>query len=231
MPPIKLPKLDTTNLWDKTYNLLKEQIVQRKFSPNEKLSIPELSTQLGVSRTPIRDALNRLEIEGLVKTVSKVGTYVKPITADDLLDIMDTRLMLELWVVDKLAACPLAKVQAMVAPLEAILNGSRNLLGKKSLAEYLRADYNLQFHCAFMQLGENRRNMDIYRAMMGYHYLAAKQALFTREMVDRGIEQHTNIVMAMKQNDFASVRSFTRQHLDDSRSRLMLRLQDYGGQI
>ncbi|WP_201305319.1 GntR family transcriptional regulator [Paenibacillus puerhi] len=82
--------------------MLKESIIRRKFDPNQKLSIPELSDQMGVSRTPVRDALNRLEMEGLVKTVSKVGTFVVAITAEDVLNIMDTRLMLELWVVDKL---------------------------------------------------------------------------------------------------------------------------------
>ena len=91
-----LPKLDNTNLWDKTYVILKDRILKRDFQADEKLSIPELASQLGVSRTPIRDALNRLETEGLVKTISKVGTFVNAIDTEDFLNIMDTRLMLEL---------------------------------------------------------------------------------------------------------------------------------------
>lgn len=226
----KPPRLHTSNLCDKTYGLLKEHILQRKFNPDEKLSIPGLARLLGVSRTPIRDALNRLEAEGLVKTISKVGTYVRPIDAHDLLDIMDTRLMLELWVVDKLAARPPSQMKALVRPLEDVLERSRELLEEQTLDQYLRADYNLQFHTAFMQLGENRRNVEIYRAMMSYHYLAAKQSLFTKDMVISGTGQHSMIVGALKQGNFAEVHTFTRQHLEYSKERLLLRLQDCTGQ-
>ena len=99
---MRLAKLDNSNLLNKTYDVIKDLIIRREFKPNQKISIPELATQLGVSRTPIRDALNRLEKDGLVKTVSKVGTFVNAIETDDILNIMDTRLMLELWVVEKL---------------------------------------------------------------------------------------------------------------------------------
>ena len=96
---MNLPRIDTSNLWDKTYVLLKDRILRRDFKPNEKLSIPDLAAQLGVSRTPIRDALNRLEKDGLVKTVSKVGTFINALEVREVVEIMDTRLMLDLWVV------------------------------------------------------------------------------------------------------------------------------------
>src|SRR5690348_13796755 len=98
---VNLPKLDTSNLWDQTYNILKDRIIHRQFAPNQKLIIPELAETLGISRTPIRDALTRLEMDGLVRTISKVGTFVTPITSKDICDIMETRLILEDWAVDR----------------------------------------------------------------------------------------------------------------------------------
>src|SRR5690606_32682147 len=96
-----LSKLDTSNLWDQTYSLLKESIIRREFAPNQKLMIPELAETLGISRTPIRDALTRLEMDGLVRSVPKVGTFVTPITSGDVRDIIETRIILEQWAVDK----------------------------------------------------------------------------------------------------------------------------------
>src|SRR5690349_17475333 len=108
---MSLPRIDNSNLWDKTYSILKEQIIRREFGANEKLSIPKLAEQLGISRTPIRDALNRLEMDGLVKTISKVGTFVSAIDEKTILDIMDTRLMLEFWVIEKIPQLPKADIK------------------------------------------------------------------------------------------------------------------------
>jgi DNA-binding GntR family transcriptional regulator len=228
---MELPKIDTTNLLDKTYTILKEQIVHRKFKPNEKLSIPELADQLGVSRTPIRDALNRLEMDGLVKTVAKVGTFVNAIEIEDLLDIIDTRLMLELWVVEKLSAKPATEIAGLLRPLEALLEHSAQIVEQIPVGEYLKENFNLQFHIAFLRLGGNKRNEEIYRSMMHYHHLAVEQSLFTKEMVTSAIVQHQSVVAALRAGDFEAARAFIREHLDDSRERLIRRLNECGGQI
>src|SRR5690348_1976384 len=100
--PMDLPKLNASNVWDQTYLLLKDHIIKRKFASNQKLSIPDLIEQLGVSRTPIRDAINRLETDGLLKTVARVGTYVVPIEEGFINDIIDCRMMIEHWIIDKI---------------------------------------------------------------------------------------------------------------------------------
>lgn len=227
----ELPKIDNSNLWDKSYMILKDRIVRREFRPNQKLSIPELASQLGVSRTPIRDALNRLEMEGLVKTVSKVGTFVSAIEVDDVLDIIDTRLMLELWVVEKLSSQPRAEMAKKIQGLKDILDQASALIEQVPLDTFLKSNYNLQFHIAFIRLGDNKRNVDIYLALMNYHFLAVEHSLFTKEMVTSAIKQHQSIVEALTCGDFAKVRDSIRLHLKDSEDRLIQRLQANGGQI
>lgn len=228
---MNLPKLDNTNLWDKTYMVLKELIVRREFKPNEKLSIPDLSIKLGVSRTPIRDALTRLEMEGLVKTVSKVGTFVNAIAIEDVLDIIDTRLMLEYWVVEKLPSLSEKDYLVKIRQLEEILEQASNTVDKMPLGSFLRSDYNLRFHIEFIKMGNNQKNVDIYLAMMNYHFLAAENSLFTKEMVTSAIEQHYAIIKALKNRDYANLRVALKLHLDDSKSRLIERLTNSGGQL
>ncbi|XEQ94754.1 HTH-type transcriptional repressor GlaR [Sporomusa carbonis] len=226
-----LPKLDNTNLWDKTYMLLKDRITRRQFKPNQKLSIPELAKQLGVSRTPIRDALNRLEMDGLVKTVSKVGTFVCALEAEDILDIIDTRLMLELWVVEKLPLLSDAEYAEKVSRLESILEVASNSVKQIPLDSYLRTNYNLQFHMAFIELGGNKKNADIYLDMMNYHFLAAENDLFTKEMVTSALDQHYAIIKALKDKNFDNLKTAIKLHLEDSKERLIRQLHANGGKL
>lgn len=224
-----LPKIDNTNLWDKTYMILKERITRREFKPNQKLSIPELASQLGVSRTPIRDALNRLEMEGLVKTVSKVGTFVTAIEIEDILDIIDTRLMIELWVIERLPMLSADELNEKINNLEAILEKSTNSISQIPLGSYLRSDYNLLFHMEFVKLGGNRKNVEIYLNMMNYHLLAAKNDLFTRDMVTSALEQHYEVIHSLKERNWIKLRTALKTHLYDAKERLIKQLENNNG--
>ncbi len=228
---MNLPKIDNTNLLEKAYTILKERIIRREFKPNQKLSITELATQLGVSRTPVRDALNRLERDGLIKTVSKVGTFVTAIEIQDLLDIMDTRLMLEFWAVDKMPLLPADEFAARTGQLESILDQASVSFQKMPLESYLKLDFNLQFHLELVRFDSNRRNAALYRDMMNYHSLSAERSLFTADMVSSAMKQHYAILESLKQRDFSGVKSGIRLHLNDARERLIKRMQDHGGQI
>lgn len=218
---MNLPKIDNSNLWDKTYIILKERIIHREFKPNQKLSIPELASQLGVSRTPIRDALNRLEMDGLVKTVSKVGTFVTALEIEDILDIIDTRLMIELWVVERLPSLSTDELDKKIEILASILEKSKNSLENNPLDSYLRTDYNLLFHTEFVKLSGNRRNVEIYLTMMNYHSLAAENDLFTKDMVSSALEQHCEVINSLKERNWVKLRTALKAHLYDAKERLI----------
>ena len=228
---MNLPKIDNSNLLEKVYTILKERIIRREFKPNQKLSLTELAIQLGVSRTPVRDALNRLEMDGLIKTVSKVGTFVTAIEIKDVLDIMDTRLMLEFWVVDKMPLLSEAEFADKTKQLEGFLDQASVSFQKMPLESYLKLDFNLQFHINLLQFDGNRRNLALYRDMMNYHSLSVEYSLFTGDMVSSAMKQHYAIVEHLKRRDFSGMKSAIRLHLEDSRERLIKRIQDHGGQI
>ena len=228
---MELTKIDTSNLWDKTYNVLKHQIIRRYFTPNEKLSIPDLAEKLGVSRTPVRDALNRLEMEGLVKTVSKVGTFVVAINTQDIMDIMDTRLMLELWVIEKLAQAEKIVLQTAITNMETILLRSSELIGADQVDDYLSADYNMAFHLEFMKIGQNQKNIDYYLKLMDYRYITMKSSIVSADMVRAAQVQHEEIIHAMKGGTVEEIRHVIRLHLEDSQKRLLKVISDHGGTI
>jgi Transcriptional regulators len=231
MTMAQLPKLDNSNLVDKTYSILKDMIIKRKFPPNHKLSIPDVSSQLGVSRTPVREALNLLEKDGLVKTVSKVGTFVTAITADDVLEIMDTRLMIELWVVDKVAQKTASSLAPVISSLEKIHELSTFVVESSSIEAYHEGDYNLMFHMDFVQLGDNKKMAEVYRNMMNYRFLAMKTHLINKEMVMRSLGHHRQMIDALKSGFHADLKRVVSEHLEEAKIRLYQNINVNGGVI
>jgi len=85
-----------TNLNDQVYETLKHRLVRRELGPGEKVSLHELATELGVSRSPVHHALTRLVAEGLLSVKSRRGYYVTPLTEATIAEGYDVRLALEL---------------------------------------------------------------------------------------------------------------------------------------
>jgi DNA-binding GntR family transcriptional regulator len=84
------------NLNDQVYETLKHRLVRRELGPGEKVSLHELATALGVSRSPVHHALTRLVSEGLLSVKSRRGYYVTPLTEAAIAEGYDVRLALEL---------------------------------------------------------------------------------------------------------------------------------------
>lgn len=227
----RLPRLDKTNLWDRSYNLLKQMILRREFKPGAKLALPELSRQLGVSRTPIREALNRLEMDGLVRTVPKVGTFVNAIDEEMIEDVMNTRLMIELWVADMLPRLPEEEVMATADKMEEILSSSANLIRARQFSAHAIAENNVEFHLLYIALGGNKYNVEVYRTAMNYRRIAVQNDLISKQMVETAHAQHEEIVAAIRSRAPARVREIVKAHIIDAQKRLVGNIIRGGGVI
>ncbi len=85
----------SASLEEKVYLSLEEQIISQKLRPGEAVTEMKLSRELGVSRTPVREALQRLDREGLIKLIPNKGAVVLGISEQDLIDIYKIRMRLE----------------------------------------------------------------------------------------------------------------------------------------
>jgi DNA-binding GntR family transcriptional regulator len=80
---------------ERAYNDLKSDLLSGRFAPGERLTEEHLAKSLGVSRTPVREALHKLESEGLVKPLESRGFYVALDSREELEDLFDIRAALE----------------------------------------------------------------------------------------------------------------------------------------
>jgi len=88
-------QIEHKNLREKISERIREDILNAKFEPGERLLVDQLAAEMGVSKTPLREALVRLEEEGFVTSVPRGGTYVKDFTAKEIEEIYEIREMLE----------------------------------------------------------------------------------------------------------------------------------------
>ena len=72
--------VDSTNLRDQTYDIIKNMIILREIEPGKKINEEHIAKEIQVSRTPIREALCRLENEGIVKIIPRRGAFVSDLT-------------------------------------------------------------------------------------------------------------------------------------------------------
>lgn len=94
---LKLPK--SPNLTELAYQSVKEQLLNGSFREGSKLTEEYLSSQLGISKSPVREALMRLESEGLICIEARRGAYVRKFSAKEVLDLYDIRALLEVHAV------------------------------------------------------------------------------------------------------------------------------------
>ena len=89
-----------SNLTKVVHHLVRGKIITQELKPGSKIIEEELAKEMGVSRTPLKIALDRLDKEGLVEIISRKGTYVKEFSAKDIKDIYELRRVLEEFAVE-----------------------------------------------------------------------------------------------------------------------------------
>ena len=145
---------------EKTYKKLVNAIASNRFLPGEQLVAETLANELGVSRTPVRDALLMLEQEGLVEVVTGVGVFVKGLELDDLLELFEFREVIERFAISKMAVTPNSD---LLKQLRKKLESFGDLVDLKQVNA--AADADLEFHHALVVATGNVRMKDTWEMM------------------------------------------------------------------
>lgn len=140
------------NLTDQVYRAIKHRILSNEFEVGSHLRDEELAAQLGVSRTPVREAVLCLSREGLVEIIPRSGTRVRRFTEQDIDEIFDLRIALEALAIRK-AAVRLERAQ--VQQLHAMHEAAQSALKKGDTKPAL--EFDSQMHRTILQAAGNQR--------------------------------------------------------------------------
>src|SRR5688572_13990993 len=146
---------DATSLVDEAYQALKTAIRDNVFPPGHQAAEPEIARQLGMSRTPVHEAIIRLQEEGLVQVLPRRGVLICPVSADDIREIYDVLIAVEAMAAALLAALPEDAAAAAAEALERETAGMEQALEKGKLLDWAAADE--RFHGLLAERCGNRR--------------------------------------------------------------------------
>jgi DNA-binding GntR family transcriptional regulator len=224
-----LPRRDLarTSLSELTYEALKERILDQKLAPGARLNIDAITKSLGVSSSPVREALVRLEAERLVVLELYSGYSVAPHpTPEYLRQLLDFRLLLEGWCARVGAS---KRNPATVQLLEGLVKrmAKTKHLGAK-YQEYRRTGQaDAQFHQAIVDSAGNGVMSEIYASK--HAHLMMSRLFINRadagRPADAVIDEHRRIVEAYCAGDGAGAEEAVRWHLEQAGKRLLLAAQ------
>jgi DNA-binding GntR family transcriptional regulator len=157
--PVDAPR--SPSAADRVYEYVKDGITARRFGPEELLAEGQLADAIGVSRTPVREGLLRLEAEGLVRLLPKRGVLVVPVTPAEVADVLETRQLIELHAIRK--AVQAAPDAALLAALNERLAQMRAAMRARNTAAYVDSDR--AFHAEIVQASGNEILTHLYSSL------------------------------------------------------------------
>jgi len=212
-------KIESVDLATRVYLQLKKAITTNALKPNEKIDIHRLSERLGVSRTPIKDAIARLSAEGLITVKPKVGTYVTPFTLEDMLELLPIRYWLETGYCDRIVN---HFPQESLEELERIIALFEEMLEKKDEFDYfLYNELDAKFHTVLVGASGNRKLLQVYKSLnfhtqiFRFYYGRHERKLL------RGHREHLQILEAIKAKDAQMFERVMKQHIVDGEQELL----------
>lgn len=183
-------------LRDVVFNTLRQAILRGELKPGERLMEIALSNRLGVSRTPVREAIRMLEQEGLVIMVPRKGAQVAQITERDLTDVLEVRLGLEELAVR--FACERITDEEL-EELKQALRGFEKSMDEADLGVLAEAD--VKFHEIIYRATHNERLVQIINNIREQMYRYRIEYLKDVESRKMLVEEHYAIWEALKRRD------------------------------
>ena len=199
---------DKYSLRGRVFQSIREDILSGRYEQNTELKEAAIGAELGVSRTPVREALRQLELEGLVTIIPNRGAYVNMITAKDVQDIYVIRSMLE-------GLCARWATQSITAEqldsMEETLCLSEYHTSKKNYEKLYELDS--LFHEQLYEAGGRRILNHILSDFHDYVKMVRKATISTSSRSVTSTEEHRAIFEAIKEKDPDKAEALAKEHV------------------
>jgi len=195
-------------LLDQAYNEIKLRIITCRYRPGEVLSEAAISDELKIGRTPVHQAIHRLMMDGLVAILPRKGVMVAPVGLDEVMEIIDVRLVTECYCA-RLAAD--RADDSELQSLQRILDASEKVTSNRDIEKIMLFDR--QFHDILARATRNTVLADVLRSLhersLRFWFISLRDPDHHRSV----LEQHRKIVEALKSRQPYAAENAMREHI------------------
>lgn len=207
-------------LKEQAYNYLKKAIITCKLRPGSNISETEIALEMGISRTPVREAILRLSQEGFIMIYPRRGMVVSPITVQDIHEVFQIRKMIEPY-----TAVRVSKIMSRDYLLK--INDKFNQFisppENGSYEEYL--DLDLEFHQYIIESSKNKKLIGFMKRIYELEYrIKALSTIEPEDVEERSKPEHNAIIEALLDNNESEIERLLNVHLDNALTAALRRL-------
>jgi DNA-binding GntR family transcriptional regulator len=210
MMMIKLTKIP--NLTELTYRSIKQSLLDGTFNERSRLTEDSLATQLGISKSPVREALNRLEAEGLIYIEARRGAHVRQFSAKEIRDLYDLRAALEGHAIDAATITP-----KFLRELGESINRTKKLLEAGDKVGHIEED--MRFHAMIATAAGNEELSRVLENVQQKSLLCRSRSYELSSTT--APVAHKRIYLALKSGDKTEAQIAMREHILFVRDRLL----------
>ena len=192
------------------FQSIRDNILNGTYKEHEELREVALGKELGVSRTPVREALRQLELEGLVTIIPNQGAFVTGITEKDVQDIYEMRFMLEglcaRWATEHIK-------EEQIEELEEIIFLSEFHSRREGSSADQVADLDGRFHMVLYEASQSRILSHVLTDFHRYSLMARRSSMVSEERARKSIREHKQILRAIRDRDANLAEQLANEHV------------------
>lgn len=217
--PIKLN--DYKPLRELVFDSLRKAIIHGKLRPGERLMEIQLAEEMGVSRTPVREAIRKLELDGFVVMVSRRGAYVAGVSVKDIADVFEVRSALE-----GLAA-GLAAERITEEEMEELEKVIYQISGEEDVLAVVKKDN--EFHELIYKASRNRRLTQIIKNLSEQISRFRLTSLSVPGRLKIAVDEHKKIIEAICERDVDLANKLASEHMENAEQNLINAIREEEG--
>jgi len=203
---------DTKTIRRRIYEHLREQLLSGEIPPCQHMIEAKIAKELGTSRTPVREALHSLELEGLIESIPRVGYVVKAISEQEVEEICEIRMAIEgvavRWAMEKAH-------KKLVEELKKNISLSDEKVSKGEVKAFV--DMDARFHEIIAQFSGSKRLLELAQTLRRHMLRYRIQSIYSFDNVLRAIEGHKGILRAIEKRSLEEVNKAIRYHMEQSK--------------
>jgi len=202
------------------YETIKRSILNSEMNAGDQLRIESLAEQLEISRTPIREALLKLESEGLVRSASRVGFFVRGLTKHDLQELFELREILESYAAEKAAE---HVDEQDVQRLGEFQERAAKAISAGNMSEFMAME--VEIHSLILKKAGNSRLMKMLESIKDLIQRERMLSLQSPENIEESFKEHQVVINLLKKKDAKMAGKMMRSHILAVKERMLAFLE------